>query len=161
MKVEIERKFLLASEGWRRDIQCSEYIRDGLVASSDERKTRVRIIGERATLTVKTQRIAGSRYEFEYDIPLEDAELMLSSCGSNATVKHRHYVMHGGLTWEIDEYDGILTGIVLAEVELDAIDQLIDMPSWIGSEVTAQAPYRKINMLQARQRELNIPPSET
>ena len=107
------------------------------------------------------QRVAGSRYEFEYDIPLEDAELILSSCGNNATAKRRHYVLHGGLTWEIDEYDGILKGIVMAEVELDAIDQLIDMPGWIGPEVTAQAPYRKINMLQARQRDLTNPPSET
>ena len=108
MKVEIERKFLLASEGWRREVHHSEYIRDGLVAISDGRKTRVRIIGERATLTVKTNRIAGSRFEFEYDIPLEDAELMLASCGTNATAKRRHYVLHGGLTWEIDEYEGIL-----------------------------------------------------
>ena len=161
MKVEIERKFLLASEGWRREVHRSDYIRDGLVASSDERKARVRIIGERATLTVKSQRVAGSRYEFEYDIQLEDAELILSSCGNNATAKRRHYVLHGGLTWEIDEYDGILKGIVMAEVELDAIDQLIDMPGWIGPEVTAQAPYRKINMLQARQRDLTNPPSET
>ena len=160
MKVEIERKFLLASEEWRREVQYCEYIRDGLIAISDDRKTRVRIIGELATLTVKTQRIAGSRYEFEYDIPLEDAELMLASCGTNATAKYRHYVPHGGLTWEIDEYDGILKGVVLAEVELDAIDQLIDMPSWIGSEVTAQARYRKINMLQARQSNLNTPPTE-
>jgi adenylate cyclase len=160
MKVEIERKFLLASEGWRREVQRSEFIRDGLIAISDERKTRVRIIGERATLAVKTRRIAGGRYEFEYDIPLEDAELMLASCGSNATSKHRHYVLHQGLTWEIDEYDGILKGVVLAEVELDAIDQLIDMPSWIGREVTAQAPYRKINMLRERQKDLNNPASE-
>lgn len=160
MKVEIERKFLLASEGWRREVLRSEYIRDGLVATSDERKTRVRIIGERATLAVKTKRIAGGRYEFEYDIPMEDAELLLASCGSNATVKHRHYVLHQGLTWEIDEYDGILKGVVLAEVELDAIDQLIDMPSWIGREVTAQAPYRKINMLRERQKDLNNPASE-
>lgn len=160
MKVEIERKFLLASEGWRREVHHSEYIRDGLVAISDGRKTRVRIIGERATLTVKTNRIAGSRFEFEYDIPLEDAELMLASCGTNATAKRRHYVLHGGLTWEIDEYEGILKGVLLAEVELDAIDQLIDIPSWIGSEVTAQAPYRKTSMLQARQKDLNNPPSE-
>jgi adenylate cyclase len=160
MKVEIERKFLLASDGWRREVQRSEYIRDGLIAISDERKTRVRIIGESATLTVKTKRTADSRYEFEYDIPLEDGELLLASCGSNATAKHRHYVLHEGLTWEIDEYDGILKGVVLAEVELEAIDQLIDMPSWIGREVTAQAPYRKINMLRDRQKDLNNPTSE-
>lgn len=152
MKVEIERKFLLASDGWRRLVERSDYIRDGLIAVSDERKTRVRIIGERATLTVKTKRVAGSRFEFEYDIPLADAELMLESCESNTIAKHRHYVPHGGLVWEIDEYDGVLKGVVLAEVELSAIDQPLDIPSWIGHEVTAEAPYRKLNMLQARRK---------
>lgn len=152
MKVEIERKFLLASDGWRKLVERSDYIRDGLIAASDERKTRVRIIGNRATLTVKTKRVAGSRFEFEYDIPLADAELMLESCGSSTISKHRHYVPHGGLTWEVDEYDGQLTGVVLAEVELSAIDQPLDIPSWIGHEVTAEAPYRKLNMLEARQK---------
>lgn len=154
MKVEIERKFLLASDGWRKLVERSDYIRDGLIAVSDERKTRVRIIGDRATLTVKTRRVAGSRFEFEYDIPLLDAELMLESCGSSAISKQRHYVPHGGLVWEIDEYDGLLKGVVLAEVELSAIDQPLDIPSWIGHEVTADAPYRKLNMLEVRQKAL-------
>jgi len=155
MKVEIERKFLLASDGWRRLVERTAFIRDGLVAVSDERKTRVRIIGDRATLAVKTKRIAGSRFEFEYDIPLADAELMLESCGSNTISKHRHYVPHGNLVWEIDEYDGLLKGVVLAEVELTAIDQPLEIPPWIGHEVTAEAPYRKLNMLQARQKGMN------
>lgn len=154
MKVEIERKFLLASDGWRKLVERSAYIRDGLIAVSDERKTRVRIIGDRATLTVKTKRVAGSRFEFEYDIPLADAELMLECCGSSAISKHRHFVPHCGLVWEIDEYDGVLQGVVLAEVELTAIDQPLDIPSWIGHEVTAEAPYRKLNMLEARQKVL-------
>lgn len=152
MKVEIERKFLLASDGWRRLVERTDYIRDGLVAVSDERKTRVRIIGDRATLAVKTKRVQGSRFEFEYDIPLADAELMLESCGSSTISKHRHYVSIGGLVWEIDEYDGLLKGVVLAEVELASIDQPLDIPPWIGHEVTAEAPYRKLNMLQARQK---------
>ena len=150
MKVEIERKFLLASDGWRKLVERSAYIQDGLLAVSDERKTRVRIIGDRATLTVKTRRVAGSRFEFEYDIPLADAEVMLESCGSSALSKHRHYVTHGGLVWEIDVYDGLLQGIVLAEVELAAIDQPLDLPDWIGPEVTGEAQYRKFNMLHAR-----------
>lgn len=152
MKVEIERKFLLASDGWRNLVVRSDYIRDGLIAVSDERKTRVRIIGDRATLTVKTKRSEGSRLEFEYEIPVGDAELMLSSCGSNTIAKLRHYVPHGDLIWEVDEYDGLLKGVVLAEVELTAIDQPVDIPPWIGHEVTAEAPYKKLNMLHARQK---------
>lgn len=150
MKIEIERKFLLASDRWRGLVQRSDYIRDGLVAVSDERKTRVRIIGERATLTVKSKRVAGSRYEFEYDIPLDDAGLLLDICGGSTISKTRHYVSYGGLTWEIDEYDGLLQGVVLAEVELDSIDQPLDMPDWIGAEVTGHTDYRKFDMLQAR-----------
>jgi CYTH domain-containing protein len=152
MKIEIERKFLLASEDWRPLVERSEYLRDGLFAFSDERKTRVRIVGERATLTVKTPRVHGCRYEFEYDIPLADAELMLVSCGSDTISKHRHYIPLDGLIWEIDEYDGLMSGIVLAEVELDAIDQPISLPAWIGKEVTDDTSFRKLAMLLARQR---------
>jgi adenylate cyclase len=149
--IEIERKFLLASERWRSLVQCSVHIQDGLVATSEDRKTRVRIIGDKATLAVKTGRVAGAREEFEYDIPMTDACRLMACCGSNVTVKMRHYVQHAGLTWEIDEYDGLLKGVILAEVELSAVDQHVDLPEWIGREVTEQPPYRKINMLRARQ----------
>ena len=151
MKIEIERKFLLASEGWRSLVERSDQIRDGLLSSDDERKIRIRIIGERSTLTVKSKRILGKREEFEYDIPRDDAERLLAYCGNDVIRKVRHYVGHAGLTWEIDEYEGLLVGIVLAEVELDTLDQPVIIPDWIGQEVTAEPPYRKINMLRARQ----------
>lgn len=155
--IEIERKFLLASDRWRSLVQCSVHIQDGLLAASDGRKTRVRIIGEKSTLAVKTDRVYGAREEFEYDIPMSDARRLMSCCGSNVTVKMRHYVQHAGLTWEIDVYDGVLKGVILAEVELSAVDQEIELPDWIGPEVTSEPPYRKINMLRARQ---GHPPEE-
>ena len=151
MKIEIERKFLLASEGWRSLVEHSEHIRDGLLSSDDRRKIRVRIIGERSTLTVKSKRIRGEREEYEYDIPRDDAERLLIHCGSDVIHKVRHYIDHAGLTWEVDEYEGLLKGIVLAEVELDSPDQPIVMPDWVGQEVTSEPPYRKINMLRSRQ----------
>lgn len=150
MKVEIERKFLLASDGWRKLVEFTHHIRDGLIAVNDECKTRVRIIGDRATLSVKTKRVAGSRLEFEYDVPRVDAELMLEHCDANTISKYRHYVPYGGMVWEIDEYDDVLRGVVLAEVELTSINQVLDIPSWIGHEVTAEPAYRKFNMLNAR-----------
>lgn len=110
----------------------------------------MRIIDDRATLAVKTKRVAGVREEFEYDIPMTDATSLMACCGGNVTVKTRHYVQHAGLMWEIDEYDGLLTGVVLAEVELSAADQQIDLLEWIGAEVKLDVPYRKINMLRAR-----------
>jgi len=151
MKIEIERRFLLASERWRSLVERSEHIRDGLLASNDERNVRVRIIGERSTLTVKTKRIRGQREEFEYDIPRGDAERLLALCGSDVIQKVRHYVAQADLTWEVDEYEGLLKGISLAEVELDSLDQPIAIPDWIGHEVTSEPPYRKINMLRSRQ----------
>ena len=150
MKIEIERKFLLASERWRALVLSSEHIQDGLLSYDEERKIRVRIIGGRATLTVKTRRIRGMREEFEYDIPHEDAQRLIAHCGSNVTEKIRHSIVHANRTWEVDEYEGLLKGIVLAEVELEAPDQPLDIPDWIGEEVTAEPPYRKINMLRAR-----------
>jgi len=150
MKIEIERKFLLASESWRSLVERSEHIRDGLLALNDERNVRVRIIGERSTLTVKTRRIRGQREEFEYDIPHDDAERLLALCGSDVIHKVRHYIVQADLTWEVDEYEGLLKGISLAEVELDSVDQHIDIPDWIGHEVTAEPLYRKSNMLRDR-----------
>ena len=151
MKIEIERKFLVASDEWRSLAERSEHIRDGLIAASEDRKVRVRIIGARATLTVKTRRVEGARHEFEYDITLPHAKTLLRHCGGNALSKLRHYVPHGSLMWEIDEYEGMLKGVVVAEVELSSIDQPITLPSWIGREVTSDAQYRKGNMLRARQ----------
>ena len=151
MGIEIERKFLLGSESWRTQVHRSEHIQDGLVAASDGRKTRVRIIGARATLTVKTQRVEGRRDEFEYDIPMADAERLMECCGANVMQKVRHYIEHGGVTWEVDEYGGLLKGVILAEVEVSALDQPLALPDWVGREVTAQLPYSKTNLLRSIQ----------
>jgi len=150
VKIEIERKFPLASERWRSLVKRSETIQDGLLAANDERKVRVRIIGDRSTLAVKTRRVRGQREEFEYDIPRKDAERLLIACGNTVVQKVRHYIVQAGLTWEVDEYEGLLKGIILAEVELESLDQPVTMPDWIGHEVTAEPPYRKINLLRAR-----------
>lgn len=151
MKIEIERKYLLASEHWRSLVERSEHIRDGLLSASGEGKIRVRIIGDRATLAVKSKRVRGQREEFEYDIPREDAERLLDFCGSHVIHKIRHYIRQAGLTWEVDEYEGLLSGVVLAEVELECFDQKFAVPDWIGREVTAEPGYGKFDMLRARQ----------
>ena len=164
MKIEIERKFLLASERWRSLVERSDSIQDGLLSPSEAVKIRVRLIGERSTLTVKTERVGPQREEFEYDIPRHDAERLLALCGSDVIRKVRHYVGQDDLTWEIDEYEGLLDGVILAEVELAAFDQPFDLPDWIGAEVTAEPPYSKFNMLRERQedaaRQAGIPSPE-
>ena len=116
MAQEIERKFLLADDRWRSSVAESARIKDGLVANTNGRKTRVRIIGERATITLKGQRHGLARSEFEYAIPVSDAEEILHTmCDGRIVEKIRHYVPHAGVTWEIDVYHGSLTGIVIAD----------------------------------------------
>jgi adenylate cyclase len=148
--IEIERKFLLASERWKTFVQRSEHIREGLIAATDQRKTRVRIAADRGTIAIKIKLSAGHRSEFEYDIPLSDAEDLLASFVGNVTEKVRHYVKSGALTWEIDEYQGDLKGVVLAEVELGSVDQPVNLPDWFGREVTGQLAYSKGNLVEAR-----------
>lgn len=151
MKIEIERKFLLASESWRAEVQRCVTIRDGLISSHDELKVRVRIIGDHATLTVKTRRIHGEREEYEFDIPVPDAEKLIGLCRGDVIEKIRHYVEHASMIWEIDEYAGLLEGVVLAEVELESRDHHLDLPGWIGREVTEDTSFRKVNLLRSRQ----------
>ena len=147
MAREIERKFLVSDQSWRELCTKSERLRDGLLAISNGRKIRVRIYESRATITVKTRRTGAAREEFEYVIPLEDArELIASHCDGNVLEKIRHYVPYQGFVWEVDVYEGILSGMILAEVELENADIKVPLPCWIGREVTGDPEYKKINM---------------
>jgi CYTH domain-containing protein len=152
MPLEIERKFLIKNDSWRRSIVRSERLRDGIVAASDGRKVRVRLYEHRATLTVKSKEERGRRAEFEYEIPRDHAEEMLAyHCGTNTLEKTRHSIPFEGRMWEVDVYAGLLAGVVLAEVELDRIDQAVAVPDWAGEEVTGRPEFKKIEMLKARQ----------
>ena len=151
MATEIERKFLLADDGWRNQCVRQERLRDGLIAIAGARKVRVRIYADRATLTVKAKIGRSRDAEYEYEIPLADAEEMMAShCDGNLVSKIRHYVPYKGFMWEVDVYEGLLSGIVLAEVELPGDDVDVPLPSWVGAEVTGNPDYKKINMLKAR-----------
>jgi CYTH domain-containing protein len=145
--VEIERKFLVANDEWRRCAVASVSIRDGLIAASEGRKVRVRISGDIATIVIKGPRTGLVRPEFEYEIPLADAERILSSiCGDDRLEKQRFFVQEAGAMWYVDVYCGLLQGTVLAEVELKDETQQLSIPGWVGSEVTGDPFYRKINM---------------
>ena len=153
MPTEIERKFLVANDGWKQSVNRSTRIRDGLIAVYLGRKARVRILGNRATIALKGQRNGLGRSEFEYAIPISDAEEMLRTmCDDRILEKVRYYVPHAGLTWEIDVYDGILKGVVIAEVELDREDRLLELPDWVGKEITGDLRYSKFNMEKAAKR---------
>ena len=151
MAVEIERKFLVRDESWRNQVTHQQEIRDGLIAVANGRKVRVRICDQRATLAVKSKTASLANAEFEYEIPLADAEEMMAHhCLRANLTKTRYYVPHGDRMWEVDVYSGILAGVVLAEVELPSETTELVPPAWVGQEVTGNPAYKKINMVNAR-----------
>jgi adenylate cyclase len=151
MTLEIERKFLVANEGWKTAVLRSVRIRDGLIANNKGNKARVRIANDVATIALKSRRRGSVRTEFEYTIPSTDAEEMLRTmCDGNVLDKVRHFVLHAGNTWQVDVYEGLLDGVVLAEIELADADQKLILPDWIEAEVTSDPKYRKVNMVADR-----------
>ncbi len=152
--VEIERKFLVTNDDWRQLAVRSVRLRDGLIAAYKDCKVRVRIAGDDiATVAIKGPRIGIAQAEFEYEIPIADAERMLSiMCQDDTLEKERFFVEDAGGTWHVDVYSGILQGVVIAEIELKHESQELILPRWIGKEVTGDSFYKKINM---RARALN------
>ena len=149
MPLEIERKFLVVNDGWKKYVVRKSTIRDGLIANNNGDKARVRVADDKATIALKSRRIGLVRTEFEYAIPCADAE-EITMCDGNVLHKVRHFVIHKDVTWEVDVYDDILKGIVLAEIELRRPDQALQIPDWVGAEVTGNPRYRKINMRAER-----------
>jgi adenylate cyclase len=151
--VEIERKFLVANDEWRLSAVGSVSIRDGLIAAYEGRKVRVRISGDTATVAVKGPRTGISRPEFEYEIPIADAERMfLTVCGEQILEKQRFFVHDAGATWHVDVYGGLLQGFVIAEIELNQESQELILPLWIGKEVTGDSFFRKTNLRERAQK---------
>jgi adenylate cyclase len=147
MAQEIERKFLVVGPGWRRHATGQLY-RQGYLARTGASTVRVRTCGDRAWLTIKGATTGMSRLELEYPIPVDDAAEMLSTlCSHTPIEKHRYRIEHAGLTWEVDEFHGANEGLILAEVELEREDQEVDLPDWIGEEVTSDPRYYNANLV--------------
>ncbi len=145
--VEFKRKFLVASDDWKRSVVGSVAIRDGLIALYKDRKVRVRIAESTATIAIKGPRSGVRRDEFEYEIPLADAERMLSAiCSSDVLEKRRYFVEASRAVWHVDVYAGALDGIVLPEIELAHENEALVLPGWLGREVTDDPRYRKVNL---------------
>lgn len=153
MATEIERKYLVRGDAWRGAATSSPF-RQGYLSTVKERTVRVRVVDETATLTIKGITVGAARTEFEYPIPLADAQLMLDElCERPIIEKTRHVVAFGGLTWEIDEFGGANAGLIVAEVELDAEDQDVALPGWVGDEVTHDPRYFNANLIAHPYRE--------
>ena len=142
MSFEIERKFLVRNNDWRELVSSQTTIRQAYLASSGKSSTRVRIRGNgTATLTIKSRPSDLRRLELEYPIPVLEAEALMQLREGSVIEKTRHVVPHGELAWEIDVFSGENDGLIIAEIELADVDQKIELPSWIGREVTAQPQY--------------------
>lgn len=151
MAKEIERKFLVQSAAWQAQVTRSCRITDGLLLQAGERKLRIRICDDQATMAFKSARQGLVRDEFEYPIPLADARYLIDHQSEGQILsKTRHEVPHQGFLWEIDVYDAPLEGIILAEVELPDETTEVPLPDWVGQEVTGQARFRKLNLLAER-----------
>ncbi|MTD33111.1 CYTH domain-containing protein [Paludibacterium denitrificans] len=147
MAVEIERRFIVHGDA-RRKLAPGVPYRQGYLSVQKERTVRVRIVGSQAWLTLKGQISDISRHEFEYPIPLADAQTMMDSMCPMVVDKHRHKIEHGGFIWEVDEFFGDNAGLVLAEIELPSEDTPFDKPDWVGEEVTHDGRYTNAYLSQ-------------
>jgi CYTH domain-containing protein len=147
MGKEIERKFLVQGQAWRSLAEGTVY-RQGYLSTEKERVVRVRTIGDTGFLTIKGITVGSTRLEYEYPIPVTDADEMLDGlCERPLIEKTRYKIESGGHTWEIDEFGGENQGLVVAEVELVAESEAVDLPDWIGEEVTADSRYFNSNLI--------------
>lgn len=148
MAIEIERKFLVDGSRWRDAAHAvipmaQGYINDQQAMDSGRQlaSVRVRIAGEQAFLNLKSRELGRSRQEFDYPIPEPDARALLALCVGGLIDKRRHLVTVGGHLWEVDEFLGDNAGLVVAEIELDAVDEPFQRPDWLGPEVTELPRY--------------------
>ena len=135
MGTEIERKFLVTDETWRRHAQPGQAMRQGYLYVGPPTAIRVRTAGDRAWLNIKKATLAVTRAEFEYPIPLEDAQAILDHLCEGYIIEKTRYKI------EIDEFHGVNGGLIVAEVELDHEDQPFKKPSWVGEEVSGDPRY--------------------
>lgn len=142
MPIEIERKFLVASDAWRALAVRTVEMRQGyLSGQGGKASVRVRLEGPEARLNIKAAVLGSVRAEYEYAIPVDQARELLEKLCVGRVEKRRHYVEHAGLTWEVDEFLGDNAGLVVAEVELPRADYSLSPPGWVGREVTDERRY--------------------
>ena len=155
MGIEIERKFKVVGAGWReaaaRSVRMAQgYVNDmgSLREGRQKASVRVRIAGDQAFLNLKSRELGHTRREFDYPIPVADAEALLALCVGGLVDKVRHYVPVGGHTFEVDEFLGENAGLVVAELELEHADADFERPAWLGQEVTDLARYYNLALAE-------------
>ncbi len=145
---EIERKFLLKGDAWRAAAVERRPMSQGYIAGSERTSVRVRLAGDSAWLNIKSGGIVAVRQEFEYAIPVSDARELLALATGPLIEKTRHIVPYGGFEWEVDEFHGANSGLIVAEIELDEEGQEFPRPDWVGAEVTHLHRYYNVNLVR-------------
>jgi adenylate cyclase len=149
MATEIERKFLVVSEAWRAAAAPGVRFRQGYLAGTGKASVRVRVEGEAANLNIKSATLGVRRQEYEYAIPLADANEMLDNlCSGGIVEKTRYCVPVGGHVWEVDVFEGDNAGLVVAEIELSHEDEAFERPAWAGDEVSHDPRYYNVYLAE-------------
>ena len=142
MPIEIERKYLLLDESWRLQADAGMKMRQGYLSNNEKSSIRVRISGKMANLNIKSATPGCVRSEYEYPVPLAEAEELLQNLCHDALIeKVRYLVEFSGFVWEIDVFAGANQGLIVAEIELKALDQEFPAPPWLGREVSDEIRY--------------------
>ncbi len=149
MATEIERKFLVLNDDWRAIVESNMQIVQAYLATNEFSSTRIRIQNDKANINIKSATLGISRTEFEYAIPVDDAQLMIDElCVKPAIEKTRYIVKHMQHTWEIDVFSGDNEGLIVAEIELSSPDEAFEKPSWLGEEVSHDKRYYNVCLIE-------------
>ena len=148
MGKEIEHKYLVATDGYKPMAVAAHIIKQGYISREINGTVRVRVIDDTACLTIKGRTVGDTRSEFEYAIPVADAEEMLATlCVQPIISKTRHIVPFCGNTWEVDEFHGALSGLTVAEIEIPESGYEYALPDFVGKNVTDYARYYNSNLV--------------
>lgn len=143
---EIERKFLVKNDGWRGRAE-GVLFRQGYIARTQDRTVRVRVAGETGMLTIKYRDEGLVRSEFEYRIPLEEAQALLDGLDTGEVIEKMRFTFEeNGSVWEVDEFMGANEGLIVAEIELESEDQDFVRPDWLGAEVSKLSRYLNVEL---------------
>ncbi len=147
MGVEIERKFRVNLAEWQKiDTPHGNSLRQGYMIKEPEKTVRIRIANQQSFITIKGKTQGATRTEFEYEIPRNEAEQLLTDFCEDVISKIRYNIEFAGKLWEVDVFFGDNAGLIIAEIELDTEDEMFELPPWVGKEVTGDERYYNSNL---------------
>ncbi len=145
MGIEIEKKYLTVNDDWRKNAGEGIYMVQGYMSSNEKSSVRIRINGDTANLNIKSKKIGIQRSEYDYPIPVDEAkEILKTLCDRPFIEKTRFHVIHKGHEWEIDVFAGENEGLIVAELELDSVDEKYVLPDWVGDDVSNDPRYYNV-----------------